>query len=199
MPRVFELIAEIIPGFLGLVLVAVLSSFWLYYFLGTDKLYDRRKVAVNLKRTGYGNLYKLLVGKALTWLDRSLTPAFVGEDVSTESFRAASKESADRIGQSAWNWPLLDLSLRFALIYPVVLLFLLWAVTGRAGGIGGLIVLPAGEPWWIRYAAIGVLANLGFWSVLRHGLSNRLQLPWLVVAVGLIFAFAFAGAYAGAV
>ena len=61
---------------------------------------------------------------------------------------------------SPWSWPVMDVALKLAIIYPLFLLLAQWTVTGADTGVGAATVIPASDIVWARYALFCHIAML---------------------------------------
>jgi hypothetical protein len=157
--------------------------------------------------------YRRNVERALDWLDRRLQPSNVEDDgVIRRLAQAPDRDAAERVASAPFGWPLLDLTLRLSLIYPVALLAVNW-VAGAEARVGDLIVLQPDAPLWARLTvltAFGTLpvsfffarrarrafqhfgVGLGTAGAAAGGGASGFAIAVLVVGAGA-FVFAFAG------
>jgi hypothetical protein len=127
-------------------------------------------------------LYQTWLTAILDWLHRRLMP------------KDADPQSVER----PWGWPLLDLCLRFAVAYPILMLVLGWALFGIEGRVGSLVLLPEDTVWWARLVAIGGLVSVLVGRFTANSLPSRKRVVVQFVAYGLAVAFAGVAAFAGA-
>jgi hypothetical protein len=124
------------------------------------------------------------VERALDWLDRRLQPSNV-EDDGLDRFlpQAPDHDAAKRAAAAPFGWPLLDLTLRPALAYPVLLLIVTW-VLGGEGRLGDdLVILSDEAPPWARIAMLTAVALFALSFVLPSRRRLVVQLVAVAVAV----------------
>ncbi|MBL3567643.1 hypothetical protein JMM59_21955, partial [Rhodovulum sulfidophilum] len=114
-------------------------------------------------------LYTATVSRVLDGMSRILTPESAEENPPPSKGilakmdwrttpRAVDLADAGRLQRNPWSWPVLDLALKLAVMYPLLLAFVQWGVTSRTTGIGSLPLFLEEERDPLRYAAIGVIA-----------------------------------------
>jgi hypothetical protein len=188
-------------------LCGALSPFIFRYYLGL--LAQGAKPEGSIERKDYDALRASLAGGNLAarlyakWLTAFLdgVERFFGD-----------KARADRIGWGRtlfphafglqkpaplWTAPAFDRCLLLALIYPIVTIFLIWAISGHVGPAEAALGLKS-DLWWRRglaIAAIGV-SFFAFWRF-RQTPAGLISVAAFLGAFA--FAFAVAGAVAGAV
>lgn len=147
-----------------------------------------------LEDRAWAATYRRAVGGALDAVDTALTPR-IGP---SEAARVAA-------GKASWGWPIFDFSLRLALLYPIVGLFLAWGVLGTDGMLGdGFVVLPATDDRWLRYATLAGLCVFG-WLIYRTGLAATRRRPTYTTGymglglIGVVAVAAMAGIVAGGI
>ena len=181
-------------GSLAFVLIAVsLRLFW-----GINKDDGRGRWVAWLKHDTFARRYRELLDTALNLIDRLLSPEYPNASTDHDT---NSKIERGR----AWSWRLLDLSFLLAVAYPILAIFLNWAVTGDSGRIGAVEVLSAQPAWWRRWSLVALM-TLAFVSAMLARKADRsrtlrtIQFAafGLVVAFGFAAASAFASATAGA-
>ena len=211
MVALFSLLNLISDWWFIAVTAAALTAWWLYFTdaLGNEK--DRKDIEQWLKRPWGGKLYADFVNGRLDWLERLLSPSNVEDRPKPRPAArwwhyvdwlahpmAPSRDAAVRVGQSAFGWSLFDVALRLAVAYPLLLLVVTWAITGAAGRIGELVVLPADPAVWVQLAMTGALLFYALSLTLRRVLPNRARLVFQLVAFGFAVAAIFAVPTTGA-
>lgn len=140
-------------------LAALLSGALMQFLngaLGKEK--NRRQLDRLVRERRWATIYGELMGAALDRVDAWLTPA-----------KGPSPEAIAVEARRAWSWPLLDVSLRLAVAYPIVTLIVAWVLLGHDGKLGDLVVLPATD-LWLRATLLAALA-LSAWLVYLSRLS----------------------------
>jgi hypothetical protein len=117
--------------FLFILIAVSLRIFW-----GVNKDESRGRWVARLRHDGFARRYKALLAAALDWLDRRLSPDFP-VDAELPKIEPA----------RAWSWRLLDLTLLFAVAYPVLGVVVDWAFTGDAARLGGVEAIAAESVW----------------------------------------------------
>ncbi|MEM6904937.1 MAG: hypothetical protein AAF568_03505, partial [Pseudomonadota bacterium] len=169
---------------------------------GTVKVIDpRAEMVLSLRIGSRSGRYNAFLGGFLDWLDRQFAAREIKADnLETDPEKQAQAEARNR---KPWSYGLLDFTLMMAVAYPVLTLFVQWAVTGDPGFLGSLPVFPADQRWWLRWGVlslvfIAILMRLLFaanWK-LKLGISADEPInvfPWLVNAsiLGVTGAFLF--------
>ena len=217
----------------------IIVGCWRKFFKGAlQRDNDLADIEAWLLEPDAGKLYTHSIGRVLDWVDRLLTPGNVEDTPNPKPAGprwrnldwlmvplAPSRDRATAIGEAAWNWPLFDIALRVAVAYPIVLLVVVWALSGGALRLGNLEILrPDVDLWWRAATLVGLtLLYLSASFARRIDHRSRLRKAWFWCAVGLTlavavafavavsaaaaaavavtasvaFAFAFAGAFAG--
>ena len=136
---------------------------------------------------------------AVVWIEDPVRQPALRRHFSGRDYRAFYRPVARRLARWPRDWRLYDWALRLAVFYPIGLLVLLWALTGRPGTIGAFELLHAEPRWGPRLAAIGAMALalsgpiLGKWAAASPKRGVRRISGWLpVIAVGGAFAVAVA-------
>lgn len=151
--------------------VAVLAFFRRFVGGMLSKPVSRERLAAVLRHDTFGRTYRGSLEWALDRLDGWVTPA-------------------DRAGlpptdpRHAWTWKLYDRCLLLAVVYPILILFAVWAVSGAEGRIGTIVVLEGEVPAWKRAAAIGGLAIA---ILLIRIAQTRRKLMWQLVFGAVAF------------
>ncbi|MEM7744498.1 MAG: hypothetical protein AAF409_12390 [Pseudomonadota bacterium] len=150
-------------------LLALFAIFRWWFGKSYEETDSRQGLITFLRHAHAANAYKLLVGWLLDRTDRwCLSPA-----------QYARKPEH----RPAWSLSVFDRVLLLALLYPLLALFLQWAVTDRNGFLGAVWLLPAGsEPAWrIGVGAACATALLAAICMARAP-ARRARLGWLAVA-----------------
>lgn len=135
----------------------------------------------NLRHDAFGRRYRALLLAALDWLDARLT---LEEEMASPRARA-------------WSHGLLELCLLLAVAYPILSVIVDWAVTGDAGRIASLEVIPAEDRWWVRATVVGSVGGvLGAFTMGQRTGSIRKQNLWAVFGLGLGLAGALTALFA---
>ena len=136
---------------------------------------------------------------AVVWIEDPVRQPALRRHFSGRDYRAFYRPVARRLARWPRDWRLYDWALRLAVFYPIGLLVLLWALTGRPGTIGAFELLHAEPRWGPRLAAIGAMALalsgplLGKWAAASPKRGVRRISGWLpVFAVGNAVGGAFA-------
>ena len=195
----------------AVILWCLLLAF-LMFVEGTPQ--DRSVILRQLHKRDNASLYTFLVDRILAGLTRMMLPKKVEDDPQKPTGRinaifwyldprAVDAADQKRLQGSAWSWPVMDTALKLAIIYPLWLLLLQWAVTGNDTGIAGATVIGAAANPWLRLATIGLLSLYLASRILASASQMRVfekASDWLFfVAFAVAVAGAFAGAFAGAV
>ncbi len=98
----------------------------------------------------------------------------------------------------ALTWRLYDKALLVAVVYPIFLLMLIWAISGNNQNLGKSIVMPVAIFWPDRALVLGATA---VWIVslayMKMAATNqhliRKFVLYLLPVLAFVFAFAFAG------
>ena len=203
----------------AVILWCLLLAF-LMFVEGTPQ--DRSVILRQLHKRDNASLYTFLVDRILAGLTRMMLPKKVEDDPQKPTGRinaifwyldprAVDAADQKRLQGSAWSWPVMDTALKLAIIYPLWLLLLQWAVTGNDTGIAGATVIGAAANPWLRLATIGLLSLYLASRILASASQMRVfekASDWLFFvafavavagAVAAAVAGAFAGAFAGAV
>lgn len=93
-----------------------------------------------------------------------------------------------------WTAPAFDRCLFLALIYPIVTIFLIWAVSGDVGPAEHALSLRADLPGWVRAFLVGAVGieGLALWRFTRKRSVARLA---VASTAAVVFAVAFALAF----
>ena len=191
----------------AVILWCLLLAF-LMFVEGTPQ--DRSVILRQLHKRDNASLYTFLVDRILAGLTRMMLPKKVEDDPQKPTGRinaifwyldprAVDAADQKRLQGSAWSWPVMDTALKLAIIYPLWLLLLQWAVTGNDTGIAGATVIGAAANPWLRLATIGLLSLYLASRILASASQMRVfekASDWLFFVA---FAVAVAGAFAGAV
>ncbi|MBL3562036.1 hypothetical protein [Rhodovulum sulfidophilum] len=165
-------------------------------------------------------LYTATVSSALNVMSHILTPENAEENPPSSKGilakiawwttpRALDIADVARLQGNPWSWPVLDFALKLAVLYPLLLAFVQWGITGRPTGIVGMPLFLEEERDPLRYAAVNVIAlmlasrivaSATHRPVLKRGGEwlHRIAVA-LAGASAVAFALALAGAVAGAV
>jgi hypothetical protein len=92
-----------------------------------------------------------------------------------------------------WTAPALDRCLLLALVYPIVTIFLIWAVSGHVGPAEAALGLPE-RPLWARGVAVAAVAFSVFAGQAFHKSKRWKALLWALAFVAVAFLGAFVGA-----
>ncbi len=114
----------VVTGALASVLALFLKDF-------LEKPADRANLDSYLASRRWTTIYRDYLCRTLDRVDGLLKPQI-----------ARSQDVTQYESRQAWSWPLMDLTLRCALVYPLLTLIVSWAVTGADGRIGSFVVLP---------------------------------------------------------
>ena len=97
-----------------------------------------------------------------------------------------------------WTAASFKCCLLLALIYPIVTIFMIWAVSGHVGPAEAALGLKSGLPGWSRGVMAAAVAFQGFaiWRFFRT--SGWKSWTWLAVTFAVASAFVALGAVAGA-
>jgi len=107
--------------------IAVLGTLWTAWVgLALAREKNRQQIDGWLKQRRWSTIYSEGLTAALDRIDAWMTPR-----------RAPSPEAAEAEGRRSWSWPLFDLSLRLALLYPILSLIIAWAILGGERGDKG--------------------------------------------------------------
>jgi len=159
-------------GIGGALLAAAVAVAW-WFFHDLHKQQGKGWWIALLRHDGLARRYRALMAAALDRLDARLSPGW-------NATPGAPKTEAAR----AWSHGLLNLCLLLAVAYPILSLLIQWALSGEAGRIGPLVVLPAEPGWLRRAAAISAVALM----VVGGRRFARASTPWQhLAATGLIF------------
>lgn len=189
MNPLMEIIKAFTSGWLWTVVLAITAAFMWALNDALGKQLNRDQLDRLLDGRRYAVLYHGLLQTALARVDRWLTPRIGPSD-----------EAREAEGRRAWSWPLLDLSLRLAVAYPLLTLVVAWSVLGTDGKLGSLVVLPAAG-WGFRAGALAGLV-LVFWLTERRfraatqGKRYR-AFAYSALATAVAVGGAFGGALAG--
>ena len=173
----------------GALLAAAFAVFW-WFFSDLHKQQGKGRWIALLRHDGFARRYRALMAAALDRIDARLSP---GWDATPD----APKTEAAR----AWSHGLLNLCLLLAVAYPILSLLVYWALSGEAGRIGPLVVLPAEQERLNRVMVIGAVALMvvgGRWLVRASTLQQVLIAAGLL-AVALASALVVTVTYRGAV
>lgn len=101
-------------------------------------------------------------------------------------------------GKRATLWATLtaqlyDRALLIAFAYPLVLIVVLWAVTGQAGVLGGVTLLKGSAPWdlWPERALVLCLIAYGFAGIVMRLWSKKKRLHLRFVLILRVYVAAF--------
>ncbi|RAP39399.1 hypothetical protein BYZ73_20745 [Rhodovulum viride] len=130
---------------------------------------DASRITRILKRRDGPMLYTATVSRVLNGMPRILTPENAEENPLPSKGilakiawwitpRAVDQADIERLQRNPWSWPVLDFALKLAVLYPLLLAFVQWGITGRTTGIGSLPLFLEEERDPLRYAAIGGIA-----------------------------------------
>ena len=149
---------------------------------------DRAILDQYLASRRWTTIYGEYLSRALDAIDRLLKPQVVPYDKLT-----------DYDSRRAWSWPLMDLTLRLALLYPLLTLIIAWALGGATGRIGNFDVLPS-EALFQRVQVVLLLIILSWYLYCLR--PKKLASPgWAVgamafaIAFGLILLMTYWGAF----
>ena len=81
-----------------------------------------------------------------------------------------------------WTPPAFHRCLLLALLYPIIAIFLIWAVSGDVGPAEAAVGLPPHLPWWWQRSAsvLGLAFGvLGYWNFRKN--KGRKSLVWLLL------------------
>ncbi|NBB70520.1 MAG: hypothetical protein GVY33_09410, partial [Alphaproteobacteria bacterium] len=147
-------------AFAGAVICALLGASWIQFTQALAKPASEQRTRAFLDGPTGEQLYRRNVERALDWLDRRLQPSNVQDDgLIRRLAQAPDRDAAERVAPAPFGWPLLDLTLRLSLIYPVSLLAVNW-VAGAEARVGDLIVLHADAPLWARLIVLLAFGTL---------------------------------------
>lgn len=75
--------------------------------------------------------------------------------------------------RAAFTYRLLDRAMLFAVIYPLAALILFWGLSGRAGSLGDVTIIPAVDTAWKGYATLCGIAIVVACSLSEERFRNR--------------------------
>lgn len=171
----------------------------------------RERIRRLLTRPAGESVYHAHLTAWLARLDRALTPRAVHDvpDPGGSLWNrlgwlmtplAPTLAGARRSGRALFGWPLLDVALRIAVVYPIGLMALLWILFGLEGRIGPETVLfPADAPGWARLLLALSITILLAGQAMAGRLSGSAQPASRLVVLGIALALALAAAAALAV
>jgi hypothetical protein len=136
-------------SFLLVLIALALRLFW-----GVDRDEGRGRWVSWLQHDTFALRYRRLLDVGLNRLDRGLSPDF-------RAGRTHARRNSKTEPARAWSVGLLNLCLTLAVAYPLLAVLLDWAVTGDAGRIGGVEVIPAQPEWRGRWLPVA-LSSLSF-------------------------------------
>jgi hypothetical protein len=178
--------------------LALALLYWRYLGIlgaGAEPLGSLERQAYDALRASFatGGLPARLYSR---WLDRFLNAVdrFFG-DAGMADRTLFPRAFGLRTPAPLWTAPALDRCLLLALIYPIVTILIMWAVSGHVGPAEEALALVPGLSGWRRglvIAAVGFAALIMRWSARTKG---RKSLVWLAVAGVTAGAFTVAGFY----
>jgi hypothetical protein len=97
-----------------------------------------------------------------------------------------------------WTAPAFDRCLLLALFYPIVTVFIMWAVSGHVGPAENVLRLPRDLSVWMRGVAVAALVSgaFGFWRTAHT--SGWISGVWAAVAIAATFLLFLGASYVGA-
>ncbi|MDA7426541.1 hypothetical protein [Thalassococcus lentus] len=199
-------------------LVAAGVFYLLYRTLKTAGKHQGDKDWLAQKAKRMHRPYKATLEAVLQWLERVLKPETVEDNPLPEKGwmdrfewriqpRAVDNATAEEIAKNPWSWPVLNAALTVAIIYPILVAGVQWAVTGSEIRFGGFLLFPEGVNWAVRMptlAGVSIFLAVRFLSVSELAfVSSKLMTQMLDNVAILAFvgslAFAFAVLVLGAV
>ncbi|GIT89804.1 hypothetical protein JANAI62_07110 [Jannaschia pagri] len=181
----------------------------------TGKPEDRDRIVGFMTRVDGPGLYTRAVDGLLRLLGRMMAPK-VRQGPSPEkglarlnaylNFEVADGAQVKALMKDPFSWPVGNVALKLAIIYPLLALLLQWAVTNADTGVGGQTILAGSVSWYWRAAVIGPLVfGTSLHIITFAGARDSLQfVAELILAVyfvstfTLIFALEITGAFVGA-
>ncbi len=217
MQTLFDILIPILgPGVGGVFLLA--CAFW-YLFAREYVARQRRQTDIADEPIDFDKWveepYEWFIEKLKNGLPTALRPETVADNPKPKGIlkslewmwelRAKDDAHVQRLARTPWSWPLIDLALRLAIAYPVLLATLVWAL-GGPDTIGGFPFFPSDPPRWLKPATlvylvfimILVFVNLAVQQGVFERLATRLVLLAGAFASAGAIAVAVAGAVAGA-
>ena len=191
MPTIADPIAALFDSRVWALIVpmAALLALFLKAYLKNPN--DRATLDGYLASRRYATIYGDYLNRALDRVDRWLTPSV-----------APSSEASQRAARRPWSWPLMDVALRLALVYPLLSLILGWVIGGFDGRIGDFQITPQGRAWerlsvFAIYSCVA-FASFRFFSDRSIYLKyHYLNLDILASAILAVFGLFILGASAG--
>jgi hypothetical protein len=150
------------------------------------------------------DFYAKALGRFLGWVDRFFDIGWI-EKITKQAPTPTQGAFLLRAPAFLWTAAAFDRCLLLALVYPVLSIFVIWAITGEVGAAEQALLLETAAGWQ-RLLSVALLVPAAFtlWFVKVGGLRGR---AWqfapalaLGLALGLAFAFtvvAFDGAFIG--
>ncbi|WP_299868860.1 hypothetical protein [uncultured Roseobacter sp.] len=153
---------------------SIFGVVWLLLFaltlLAQDTEQDARKINVFMREQDNFGIYYYLTHKTLSFLARTIAPVSAQKDPQSENGyrsnikwymtpRAVDSPDLNRLKASPWSWPVMDVALKLAIIYPMFFILAQWTFSGENTGIGEATVIPGYSHGWpvpIRYVTFGV-------------------------------------------
>ncbi len=179
---------------------------------------DRQRILAVIQQRDNLYVYSALINWMSVILARLISPALEtdtpkppsgqGRFVWYMTPRAQDNETATTLLKNPWSWPILNLALKLAVIYPLLFMLLQWGWTGDETGLAGAPLIEAEGRIWPRTVLISLIVMLLLYRIVasarQHGVFKMPAdgLFWVVVGVAVAFAapsaFAVPVAFAGA-
>jgi hypothetical protein len=154
----------------------------------------------SLERQGYNTIRENLAtgGPAVSLYSRWLT-AFVDAvdrffgDAGMADHTLFSRIFGLRTPAPLWTAAAFNRCLLLALLYPIAMLLVMWAVSGHVGPAERALGLERDVPGWQRALFVAAIGSIAFvwWRYVYT--SGWIRLVWLIIGVAGVLAFASAG------
>lgn len=149
--------------------------------------YDRLRASLEGDKLA-ARLYTKWLRKMLDWVERFFGDAGMADrSLFPHAFGLT-------VPAPLWTAPAFDRCLFLSLIYPVVTIVSIWAMSGQVGPAEHALGLAGDVPGWLRALIIGAVAveGLALWRFTRRRSRARLAVACITaVAIAIAFAVAF--------